>query len=330
VTTRYQVFISSTFADLQEERAKVIQTIMELDCIPAGMEAFPAIDEEQFEFIKKVIDDCDYYLLIIGGRYGSISEDGFSYTEKEYDYAISKDIKVMAFLHKDPESLPYIKSEGNADSRQKLTSFREKVAKNRLIKFWNSAEELPGLVALSLPKTIKTYPALGWVRAGGTSDPQVYKELNDLRKENQVLNEKLDKLTHSAQISDLAALDEYFTIHGKYSYSYKYPGTTRLAIAHDTWELSVSWADIFAAVSPLLREGTPSGEAERIFASQLLKKLAAKKDNIESPSIDYDDFLTITIQLQALGLLENDNDFIALTDAGRRKMIELRTVRTAK
>ena len=61
---RYQVFVSSTYADLKEERSRVIQTIMELDCIPAGMEIFPAIDEEQFNFIKKIIDDCDYYLLI--------------------------------------------------------------------------------------------------------------------------------------------------------------------------------------------------------------------------------------------------------------------------
>ena len=56
---RYQVFISSTYADLKDERSKVIQTIMELDCIPAGMELFPAIDNEHFDFIKKSIDDCD-------------------------------------------------------------------------------------------------------------------------------------------------------------------------------------------------------------------------------------------------------------------------------
>ncbi|MGV4033752.1 DUF4062 domain-containing protein [Citrobacter freundii] len=79
---RYQVFVSSTFTDLEEERKHVIQTLMEMDCIPAGMELFPAIDEGQWEFIKKVIDDCDYYLLIIGGRYGSVAEDGLSYTEK--------------------------------------------------------------------------------------------------------------------------------------------------------------------------------------------------------------------------------------------------------
>src|SRR5689334_3442258 len=100
---KYQVFISSTFVDLPEERQAVFQTLMKMNCIPAGMELFPAADEEQFEFIKKVIDDCDYYIVIIGGRYGSVTADGVSYTEKEYDYAVAKGIKVIALLHKNPK-----------------------------------------------------------------------------------------------------------------------------------------------------------------------------------------------------------------------------------
>jgi hypothetical protein len=44
---RYQVFVSSTYADLQHERQRVIQALMEMDCIPSGMELFPAADEEQ-------------------------------------------------------------------------------------------------------------------------------------------------------------------------------------------------------------------------------------------------------------------------------------------
>ena len=67
---RYQVFVSSTYSDLKDERSKVIQTLTEQDCIPAGMELFPAADMEQFEFIKRIIDDCDYYILIVG-------DDGF-------------------------------------------------------------------------------------------------------------------------------------------------------------------------------------------------------------------------------------------------------------
>ena len=87
---RYQVFISSTYSDLKEERSRVMKSIMDMDCIPAGMELFPAVDEEQFEFIKRIIDDSDYYILIIGGRYGSMTENGISYTEMEFDYAMSK------------------------------------------------------------------------------------------------------------------------------------------------------------------------------------------------------------------------------------------------
>ena len=158
---RYQVFVSSTFADLKNERSNVIQTLMEMDCIPAGMELFPALDEEQFEFIKKVIDDSDYYLLIIGGRYGSLSNEGISYTEMEYDYAISQGVKVIALVHGSPEKLSAEKVEMSPEAQNKLEKFKNKVTTGRLVKFWNDARELAGLVALSLPKTIKTYPAVG-------------------------------------------------------------------------------------------------------------------------------------------------------------------------
>jgi hypothetical protein len=50
---RYQVFVSSTYADLKEERQYVIQALMEMDCIPVGMELFPVADEEQWKFIDK-------------------------------------------------------------------------------------------------------------------------------------------------------------------------------------------------------------------------------------------------------------------------------------
>jgi hypothetical protein len=49
---RYQVFISSTFQDLQEERKEVMQALLELDCMPAGMELFPAANEDQWSLIR--------------------------------------------------------------------------------------------------------------------------------------------------------------------------------------------------------------------------------------------------------------------------------------
>ena len=87
---RYQVFVSSTYDDLQDERKEVMQALLELDCIPAGMELFPASSEDQWSLIKRVIDDCDYYILIIGGRYGSVGPDGISYTQMEFEYALKQ------------------------------------------------------------------------------------------------------------------------------------------------------------------------------------------------------------------------------------------------
>ncbi len=107
---KYQVFVSSTYADLKEERQKVIQALIEMGYIPAGMELFPAFDLEQLAFIKRIIDDSDYYLLIIGGRYGSLTPDGISYTEEEYNYAISKGLKVIALIHENPGEIALNKS----------------------------------------------------------------------------------------------------------------------------------------------------------------------------------------------------------------------------
>src|SRR4051812_48071064 len=101
----YQIFVSSTFADLQEERQQVSNTLAKAGYIAAGMELFPATDQQQLEYIKRIIDRSDYYVVIVGGRYGSLAEDGKSYTEKEFEYAQSKGIPVLAFLHEDPRSI---------------------------------------------------------------------------------------------------------------------------------------------------------------------------------------------------------------------------------
>jgi hypothetical protein len=67
---RYQVFVSSTYKDLTDERAAVIQMILNLNHFPAGMEMFPAANEDQWRLIQRVIDESDYYIVVVGGRYG--------------------------------------------------------------------------------------------------------------------------------------------------------------------------------------------------------------------------------------------------------------------
>ena len=99
---KYQIFISSTFIDLEDERRTVIERILNLGHMPVGMELFQAGDETQWDYIKKRILECDYYIVIVGERYGSEGPDGKSYTQMEYEFAVASGVPVAAFpLHKD-------------------------------------------------------------------------------------------------------------------------------------------------------------------------------------------------------------------------------------
>ena len=101
----YQVFVSSTYEDLKDERRRVSDTLAKAGHIPVGMESFPAVDERQWEYIKRIIGRSDYYVVIVGGRYGRLAVDQLSYTEKEYEYAVELGIPVLAFLHADPDKI---------------------------------------------------------------------------------------------------------------------------------------------------------------------------------------------------------------------------------
>ena len=48
---KFQVFVSSTYEDLQQERQEIMHALLELDCIPSGMELFPAANEDQWSLI---------------------------------------------------------------------------------------------------------------------------------------------------------------------------------------------------------------------------------------------------------------------------------------
>ena len=91
VRKRLQVFVSSTFCDLIQERQAAVEAILTAGHIPAGMELFTAGDESQMEVIKQWIDESDVYLMILAGRYGSTEPNtGKSYTQLEYEYAVGQ------------------------------------------------------------------------------------------------------------------------------------------------------------------------------------------------------------------------------------------------
>jgi hypothetical protein len=118
---RYQVFVSSTYDDLRAERRQATQAILEAGFFPSGMELFPASDDAQWELIKRVIEESDYYVVIIAGRYGSLGPEGISYTEMEYDYAVVKGIPVLGFVRDDIGKIVSDHTEKLDKNRRKLS-----------------------------------------------------------------------------------------------------------------------------------------------------------------------------------------------------------------
>lgn len=331
---RYQIFISSTFSDLKEERNKVMQTIMSLDCIPAGMELFPAMDEEQFEFIKRIIDDCDYYLLIVGARYGSMDENGVSYTEKEYNYAVSKGIPVIAFLHHDISLLPMNKADLDAELQKKLEVFRKKIETGRLVQYWRNGDDLNAKVAVSLPKTIKMFPRTGWVRANLQSNAESLQEMNELRKELAELRAYKEQREKSLGYAvNIAELDEEFTINVRESQLSLFMESKDVTFKRPL-QISHSWIEWFKMIAAKLDERYHySGNRDIIH---IILSIIQESDNIKSEYADIDskDLATMKYQFITYGLINEDNHYDEevwiLTKKGKKLLAQLMCVKTKK
>lgn len=181
---KYQVFVSSTYIDLAEERRQILDVLLMADCIPAGMESFVAQDDEQFSIIKKVIDLCDYYILILGKRYGSVSnKTGISYTEMEYNYAIERGIPVLVFALSD-DATNYNAKEIDEDDikKGKLAEFKSQAMTNRLASVWKDQSDLIGKVAVSIMKAKSEIVRPGWHRGADKEKQELLDEINRLKE----------------------------------------------------------------------------------------------------------------------------------------------------
>ncbi|MEU8935433.1 DUF4062 domain-containing protein [Streptomyces sp. NPDC048409] len=163
---RYQVFISSTRIDLEEERRTLTNALLLNRFIPVGMEHFPAQSDKAWPIIKRFIDECDFYVLIIAGMYGSINAaNKLSYTESEYLYAAQMKKPLFAFIRDDRGSLPAKLVEPTAGRRRQLDAFIKRVEDDLVRAAWRSPDELATKVTAALNQAASESSAVGWVRA---------------------------------------------------------------------------------------------------------------------------------------------------------------------
>lgn len=226
----FQVFVSSTYEDLKEERIEVMNALIEKNCIPVGMEYFPACNLEQFEYIKRLIDEVDYYILLVAGKYGSIEKESKkSYTQLEYEYAKSKNIPIASFVINSINDLASSKVESTLKGKNRLNNFRQLVMSDRMCKKWANKIELAKHVQNSIEELILSSPREGWVR------------LSSINKKLNVLKE--DELN----------LSKVVTLHPVYN---------PFSIDNDNLVFQTTWGSIILTIAPVLKEPVSNNEIE--------------------------------------------------------------------
>lgn len=217
-----QVFISSTYLDLIDERQAAVEAILKAGHIPAGMELFTASNKSQWDIIKKWIDESDIYMLILGGRYGSIEpESGLSYTELEYDYAFQQNKPLFAVVMEDEALRSKVKLNGSnvleLDNPAKLKDFKSKVT-SYMCSFFEDHKDIKLAVHESIGQLQKENHVVGWIRADSVQNPQEYldqilelqQEIRALQQENALIL-KRKKATNNNPEEEMSELIELFS-----------------------------------------------------------------------------------------------------------------------
>lgn len=307
---RYQVFLSSTYEDLKDERFAVMESLHTMKCFVAGMEYFPAIDKDQFEYIKKIIDDCDYYLLILGGRYGTVPDgEDRSFTEKEYDYAVLQGKPIIALLCKNVNELKSGNCETDEKQKHRYESFRNKLKQGRIVDFWRDTSELKAKALAAVYTAIEEFPNVpGWIRGDSAVKEEILEEINSLRKENSMLKESILSPEHKCLEFLKKVIRVTYYENGEIHY------------------ILIPKVDIFKSIALILNSNAylKLSIIEEVMKGILFTK--RKLDDINSLSIKTEEVIRILILFSSLDLVElNDRygHFYKLTAFGKRILFEI-------
>ncbi|QAS52321.1 DUF4062 domain-containing protein [Halobacillus litoralis] len=256
---KLQVFVSSTFLDLKEERQKAVEGILRAGHIPAGMELFTAASKSQWQVIEEWIKESDILMLILGGKYGSIDHDtGKSYTQLEYEFALKHDIPVFAIVLSDQ----YLANKKSKDIQMeiyerdvkepnidKYENFKKLVLSN-LVRYTENISEIATEVSYSLQNFVRKdaieYKFRGWVRSTelnqGNLDETTSQNNKLFKMDEDLLNEAINTIEENDFIGTIDYIATYCSYELKttdniYNFIYSYSKPTKRFFNEELHEL---------------------------------------------------------------------------------------------
>jgi hypothetical protein len=136
-----RAFVSSTYRDLKEHRAYVIERLLRSGIAVDPMEQWTAASDEPKELSQDRIRDCDVCILLVGFRRGHIPEgETLSITQMEYREALRREIDVLVFMAREeadwpPESITEMTND------PEMKRWRDELQEHLIVEFFTSSPE---------------------------------------------------------------------------------------------------------------------------------------------------------------------------------------------
>jgi hypothetical protein len=298
VSSRHQVFVSSTYLDLRPEREKVIEALLLLDCFPAGMEIFPASNDSAWEAVKKIIAQCDYYVVVSAGKYGSIDvKSGKSFTEREYEYAKAQHIPTLVFIHGDLMALRGDLLEDTDEGKTRLGRFHDRLKNDHYVRHWTKADDLFAYVVADMTRLRGDEPRPGWVRAG-SSNAAAEAEISALRAQVIDLQAQVERGRESRPPTSLAQGDDPFEV--VFTQLERDPKTKQLDRTVHVAQLT--WNEILSVLGPVMYTEESETKLRGRLAAEI--KRMAGLGGLNAANLSRDSWDKIKLQLRTLGYIQ--------------------------
>jgi len=303
---KLQVFISSTFTDLKQERQAAVEAILTAGHIPAGMELFTAGNESQMNVIKRWIDESDIYLLILGGRYGSLEPlTTKSYIHLEYEYALEKEKPLFAVVIDEGVVEDRVKQFGTVvietENAQKLREFRALVL-SKLVRFWRDPRDIKLAILETLSEFERRSELVGWISGReAVNGSALAEEFARLTKENSELREQLAN-RHSAGIYSGLSYEQMYELLSK--------------ITLDSTSLPFAISEEIDAVAEVLGSSAPN----LLHALWMISAYLRQPRYMGDPSMS--EFIERFVDLGLIDFV--DSQYYRLSDSGKQFLVRFR------
>lgn len=257
---RYQVFLITSGDDTRSERLVLSQALMGIGCFSWGLEQRTPLSTT---LARRQIDECDYVVVLLGGKYGEQSVTGESYMHLEYKYALTRQKPIIVFMMDNPDSLDFVFKESRPELKQRFHEFSEELKQNTHFTY-HTARDLDMLVRIQMPKFIEKHPQTGWIQATQLSAlieriRTLENELKNVKTEPKPLEPKEYNFDHLPKVALYNEVDVDYTIQAYQGGNFKNVDLTR----------TFTWLQVIELYAPTFREPTPEEDFTKIMNDYL-------------------------------------------------------------